>query len=178
MSEHDPHSSFIRTPKQLVLVVVLAFAVPILAIVLLIQFILGGPSADPAALKPEAVAERIQPLGRIEFGPPGGGAAPGARSGEEVVKAVCAACHQTGAAGAPKIGDAAAWAPRLKNGPSKLTAAAINGIRAMPPRGGDASLSDLEVARAVVHMANLSGAKFKEPAEPSEAAKAKPAAKK
>jgi cytochrome c5 len=171
----ETHSSFIKTPQQLVVVILLAFVVPIAAIVLLIQFILGAPGADPAAMTPEAVTARIQPVGRAEFGAAGAAQA-GPRAGEEIVKAVCAACHQTGAANAPKLGDAKVWGPLVKKGREQLTASVIKGVRAMPPRGGDASLSDLEVARAVVFMANQAGAKFKEPAAPKEAAK--PAAKK
>jgi cytochrome c5 len=176
VSQHDEHSSFIKTPQQLMVVILLAFVVPVVGIVLLIQLILGAPGADPAAMTPEAVTARIQPVGHVEFGAAGPAAAPGARAGEEIVKAVCAACHQAGVANAPKLGDAKAWAPFIKEGLNQLTATAIKGIRAMPPRGGDASLTDLEVARAVVFMANQAGAKFKEPAAPKQAAK--PAAKK
>ena len=170
-SEHDEHSSFIKTPQQLIVTVVLAFVVPIVGIILLVQLVSSGPSADPNALKPEAVAARLQPVGRVEIGAPA--AAPGARSGEDIVKTVCAACHQSGVAGAPKLGDQAAWAPRIKQGESTLVKNAINGLRAMPPRGGDASLTDVEAARAVVFMANQSGASFKEPAAPKPAGKSK-----
>ena len=102
---HDEHSSFIKTPQQLIVVILLAFLVPIIGIVLLVQLVLSSPSADPNALKPEAIAARIQPVGRVEISAPA--AAPGARSGEEIVKAVCGACHLAGVAGAPKIGDKA-----------------------------------------------------------------------
>ncbi|HUN68331.1 MAG TPA: c-type cytochrome [Burkholderiales bacterium] len=174
MSEHDEHSSFIKTPKQLITVVLLAFVVPILGIVMLVSLVANRPHADPAALSPEAVAARIQPVGKVEFGAAAG--APGApRSGEEIVKAVCGACHLTGAAGAPKIGENAAWAPRLKGGLNGMLANAIKGLKAMPPRGGGADLSDYELARAIVYMANQSGASLKEPAAP---APAKPAAAK
>ncbi|HKU45283.1 MAG TPA: cytochrome c5 family protein, partial [Burkholderiales bacterium] len=108
MSPHDSHSSFIQTPKQLVIVVLLSFLVPIIGIILLVQLVTSERSADPNGLTPEAVAKRIQPVGRVEFGGAGGGGAAGARSGEEVVKSTCAACHQAGVAGAPKIGDKAA----------------------------------------------------------------------
>lgn len=180
MAEHDEHSSFIKTPKQLVLVVLLAFIVPIVAIAMLIQLILNRPHADPASLQPEAVAARIQPVGQVHFGPAaaaGPGAAEAAaqarapKSGEEVVKTVCSACHGTGAAGAPKIGDKDAWAKLNKTGLDELVKNAISGVRAMPPRGGSPDLSDVEVTRAVVHMANQSGGKFKEPAEAAPAAK-------
>ena len=75
MTEHDQHSSFIRTPKQLVIVILLSFLVPIIGIIMLVQLVVSQPSADPNALAPESVAARIQPVGRIEFGAPS--AAPG-----------------------------------------------------------------------------------------------------
>jgi cytochrome c5 len=170
VSTHDhQHSSFIKTPQQLVVVVLLSFVIPIVGIVLLVQLVLSAPGADPNALTPEAVAARIQPVGRVEIGAAGGGGAAGGRSGEEVVKAVCSTCHQTGVANAPKIGDKAAWGPHIKEGLPEMVATAIKGKGAMPPKGGNPSLTDDEVARAVVYMANQAGAKFKEPA-------AKPAA--
>ena len=169
MTEHDQHSSFIKTPQQLVVVLLLAFLVPILGIVLLVQLVTSRPSADPNALTPESIAARIQPVGRIEFGK--APEAAGARSGESIVKATCATCHQAGVANAPKIGDAGSWAPRLKEGLKGMLANAIKGKGAMPPRGGDASLTDEELARAIVYMANQSGGKLKEPAAPKQAAK-------
>ncbi|HEY7238587.1 MAG TPA: c-type cytochrome [Burkholderiales bacterium] len=169
MTVHDSHSSFIKTPKQLVVTILLAFLVPILGIILIVQLVLHRPSADPNALTPESVAARIQPVARVELGEPQ--AAAGARSGEAIVKSTCSACHQAGVAGAPKIGDAQAWAPRLKDGLKGMLAIALKGKGAMPPRGGDNSLTDDEVARAIVFMANQSGGKLKEPAAPKEAAK-------
>ena len=168
-SPHDEHSSFIKTPQQLIVVILLSFLVPIIGIVLIVQLVTGHPHADPAALTPEAVAERLQPVGKVEFSAGGGGAA-GGRSGEQIVKSVCGTCHQAGVAGAPKIGDNAAWAPRIKQGLGTLVATATKGKGAMPPKGGDGSLSEDELARAVVFMANASGAKFKEPAAPKPAA--------
>ena len=177
MSEHDSHSSFIKTPQQLVVVVLLAFVVPIFGIVMLVQLVVSGPTADPAALAPEAVAKRIQPLGTVEFGAAGSAAA-GPRSGEEIVKTACFACHQTGAAGAPRIGDKAGWAKLVGQPLERLVQSAAKGKGAMPPRGGLPDLTDLELARSVVYMANQSGGKYKEPAEPkAPAAPAKPAAK-
>jgi len=93
MSEHEEHSSFIKTPQQLIVVVLLSFLVPIIGIVLLVNLVLSKPSADPSALAPEAVAKRLQPVGRVEFGA-AGAAASGPRSGEDIVKSACAACHQ------------------------------------------------------------------------------------
>ena len=174
MSADDQHSSFIKTPQQLITVVVLAFLVPVIGIILLVQLVTSGQRADPAAMTPEAVAARIQPVGHVEFGGAGGGGgAAGGRSGEEVVKAVCATCHQAGVAGAPKIGDKSAWAPRIKQGFQALLQSALKGKNAMPPKGGNPSLSDDEVARAVAFLANQAGASFKAPAaKPAQPAQA------
>jgi cytochrome c5 len=176
---HDQHESFIKTPQQLVTVVLLAFLVPIVGIILLVQLVLSRPSADPQALAPEAVSARVQPVARLEIGAPA--AAPGARAAADIVKNTCAACHQTGAANAPKIGDAAAWAPRIKAGVNALVQSVIKGKGAMPPKAGDPSLTESEIHNAVVLMTNQAGAKFKEkpaaaPAKQETAAPAQQAA--
>ena len=158
MAEHDEHSSFIKTPQQLITIVLLAFVVPITGIVLTVQFVLGRPHADPVALKHEAVVARIQPVGKIEFGAAGASAA---KSGEETVKEVCGACHQAGIANAPKLGDKAAWAPRLKQGLNGLLQTVIKGKGAMAPRAGT-SLTDQELSSAIVFMANQAGGNLKE----------------
>lgn len=165
MSESEQHSSFIKTPQQLATVVLLAFVVPVIAILLLVKLVLDRPKMDPAAMTPEAVSGRLKPVGRVEIGAAGDGTI---RTGEEIAKGVCLACHATGAAGAPKTGDKAAWAPRIAGGLQKLSATVIKGKGAMPPKGGDASLSDIEVTRAVAYMANQAGASFKEPAAPAQ----------
>jgi cytochrome c5 len=166
MSTHDQHSPFIKTPRQLVVVVLLSFLVPIIVLLLIINLVLNRPSADPAAMTPEAVSARIQPVGRVEFGA-AGGAAPGARSGEDIVKAACAACHVAGIANAPRIGDQAVWAKLAAEGLPTLVRDAAKGKGVMPPRGGVSDLTDAELARAIVSMANQSGAKLKEPAAPA-----------
>jgi cytochrome c5 len=176
MSEHDPneHSSFIKTPKQLLVLIVLAFVVPVLLIAMLASLATRGTAPDPGGSSEEAVAMRLKPVGEVVVAAagPGGGAV--VRTGKQVNDAVCVACHGTGVLNAPKIGDTAAWAPHIKEGLETLTQNAIKGIRQMPPRGGDPSLSDIEVARAVAYMANQSGANFTEPSAP--AAGAQPAA--
>lgn len=86
------------------------------------------------------------------------------RSGKDVVDTICAACHATGANGAPKIGDREAWSSRASQGLSSLTLHALEGIRKMPAHGGDPKLSDLETARAVTYMVNQSGGNWVEPA--------------
>jgi len=110
----------------------------------------------------EAANARIQPVAKVKLAPLSAAGAPsGNRSGEDLYKAVCGACHTAGVAGAPKTGDKAAWAPRIGVGLDVLTKISITGKGAMPPKGGAADATDEELARAVVFMANQSGAKFK-----------------
>jgi len=169
-NEHDAgHESPIKTPKQLITVVLLAFLVPILIIVLLSQFVsnIRHVDMDSAAMSPDAVATRLKPVADLAFAEAGGAAATAPRSGEDVYKTVCSACHASGAAGAPKFGDHGTWAARIKQGEKALLASALKGKGAMPPKGGSANLSDLEVERAMVYIANAAGAKFNEPAAPA-----------
>lgn len=120
----------------------------------------------------EQVEKNIKPIAEVELA--AAGAASGAeKSGEEVVKSVCAMCHAAGLMNSPKIGDKAQWQPRIAQGYETLVKHAIEGIRSMPARGGNPALTDNEVASAVVHMANASGASFKAPAP--KAADEKPA---
>ncbi len=85
------------------------------------------------------------------------------KSGEQVYKDVCMVCHTAGVANAPKLGDAKAWAPLIKEGQAVLTAHAWVGVRGMPARGGNPNLSQEEFAKAVAYMANAAGGKWKEP---------------
>ena len=110
----------------------------------------------------EALATRIAPVAKLEMAAAKGSGPEGAKSGEEIYKAACSACHESGAAGAPKPGDKAAWGPRLGQGLDGLLKSSTAGKNAMPPRGG-ADVTDNELARAIIFMANKSGAKFKEP---------------
>lgn len=115
----------------------------------------------PKSADEEATNARIQPLAKVKLAPLApAGAAAGSRSGEELYKAVCGACHEAGVAGAPKLGDKAAWAPRIGVGLDVLTKTAIAGKGAMPPKGGSDATPE-ELTRAVVFMANKSGANFK-----------------
>jgi len=168
-ARHDEHSSLIKTPKQLIVVVILSFVVPIAAFVLLSQLVTTGPSISPtsAAMSNAATVARLKPVGEIGA-IADQNAARVERTGEEVAKSACAACHTTGAMNAPKIGDANAWRPRIATSLKKLIANAQkgivrNGVITMPARGGNPNLSDTEITRAVVYMANQSGANFKEP---------------
>jgi cytochrome c5 len=75
-----------------------------------------------------------------------------AASGKDVYEAGCVACHASGAAGAPKLDDKAAWAPRLSTGAAALHTSALKGKGAMPAKGGNAALSDADVTAAVDFM--------------------------
>jgi cytochrome c5 len=159
----DEHSSFIKTPKQLAIVVLLAFAVPITLIVLLSQLVTG---VTPREGESESdVLSRILPVGQVTLAE--AKVQGGNQTGEQVYQAVCKSCHEAGLAGAPKLGDKIAWAPRIKTGVDALVSSAIKGKNAMPPKGGNPDLADLELQRAVVYMANRSGASFKEPSAPA-----------
>ncbi|CAJ2821840.1 cytochrome c family protein [Burkholderia pseudomallei] len=174
MSE-APHGAPIKTPGQLIAVVIASFMIPIAIIVLFATYANHAfrTGAGTDGLSDEAVAKRIAPLAQVDI--KDANAPRVYKTGEEVYKAVCVTCHGTGAAGAPKFGDAAAWAPRIAAGYDEVLHLALTGKGAMPPRGGTNpdDYSDYEIARAVVYMANQGGAKFAEPAQP--AANAAPA---
>ena len=164
----DPHSSPIKTPKQLVIVVVLAFVVPITLIVLISQLVTSGPKGGEGRADDNRVLERIQPVGTVVLAEATG--PKGSLTGQQVYDQVCTTCHGPGIAGAPKVGDKAAWGPRLAQGEKTLFQHAIAGFQGkggmMPPKGGNPDLADVEVQRAVVLMANQSGGSLKEPPAP------------
>ena len=161
MSSHD--ESPIKTPKQLITVIVLSFVVPIGLIMLLANWVAGGDrrAAGSDAYSDKAVAARIAPVASTEYKDASNAVA---KTGEQVYKEVCMGCHAAGAAGAPKFADAAAWGARLKLGVEALTASVIKGKGAMQARGGNPDLSDAEIQNAVAYMGNAAGAKFKEAA--------------
>ena len=170
-AEHESHEGLIRTPKQLVVVLVASFVLPVVIIIMLINFVAWDtkPAAGSDGLGPEAVARRIQPVGVSDFKDIND--VKSMKTGEQVSQAQCTACHATGAVGAPKLGDEAAWAPRVKTGFDALLNSALKGKGNMPAQGGG-DASDYEIGRAVVFMANKGGAKFDEPKPPAAAASA------
>ena len=180
------HASPIKNWKQLVVVIVLAFAVPIAVIVLLSQYV-----TDVSVPADVDVVSRIKPVGEVVVEPAGGVSTPAAApaappaagasapkpaaptastavpavattaaapaaakpDGKKVYDTTCMACHSPGVAGAPKLGDKAAWAPRLKQSMDALYTVALKGKGAMPAKGGNASLPDADVKAAVDYMA-------------------------
>jgi cytochrome c5 len=172
MSANDPttaheegHTGPIKTPMQLLLTVFYSFVVPVFAIIALVYFVTSAfkPSAG-ADNSEKAVAQRLQKIGMVEIRD----ANRPLKAGEEVYNAQCAACHTSGAAGAPKVGDASAWAARIKTGYEALLTSALKGKGAMGAQGGG-DFSDVEIGRAVVYLTNKSGGKFSEPAAPAPA---------
>lgn len=167
-AHQSEHQSFIRTPKQLIVAVAGFFLVIVIGIILLVTFVTNTHLSGAGSVQnAEAVAARIQPVAAEGFTLKDANAPKVLQNGQAVYNSTCAACHGTGAAGAPKVGDAGAWAARIKQGYDTLLQHAIQGIRAMPAKGGNPDLDDVEVARAMVYMANQSGAKFKEPEAPA-----------
>jgi cytochrome c5 len=175
---HDPIEDNIDThPVKLAIGVAIGAAALIVGIILMAQFAVGVYGSrslkDDPSMSPEAVAKRIAPVASVEIDPnapaPAPAAAPvkvaavavpppaskgavAAGSGKATYDATCSVCHGAGVAGAPKFGDKAAWAPRIKTGKDALVAAVIKGKGAMPPKGGNTSLSDDAVKAAVDYM--------------------------
>jgi cytochrome c5 len=179
---HEAHTGPIQNPKQLLVAVFFSFVVPIFAIIGLVFYVvsaykpagqgnkeameLGGVTEQS---RQAAVAHRIAKVGSVEIRD----ANRPLRPGQEVFEAQCKACHAVGSpiAAAPHLGDAAAWAPRIKTGFEALVASALKGKGAMPAQGGG-DFEDLEIARGVAYMANSAGAKFAEPQRPAASAAA------
>lgn len=139
---------------------VFAFGLPVLlAGALVTNFAVANPSKAGFDNSELATAIRIQKIGSVALQ----AGERKLRAGAEAYAAQCAACHAGGLVGAPKFGDTAAWAPRLGQGFDALLKSVMGGKGAMGAQAGGA-LTDLEVARALVHLANSSGGKFPEPA--------------
>ncbi|MDP2021003.1 MAG: c-type cytochrome [Hydrogenophaga sp.] len=165
---HDSHTGPIKTPAQLLWTSFFSFVAPIFIIIGLVYYVTSGDKPAAGAVDPElATAQRIQRVGTVVLGDAAtiaaamaaSGAAPAADggaaaaptaalSGEALYNKACVACHAAGVAGAPKFGDKAAWGPRIGLGLEALTASAIKGKGAMPPKGGSTA-SDAEIQSAV-----------------------------
>jgi cytochrome c5 len=174
----DLHAKMTQaTPQEIIISVVAGLFAPLLAIFLIVQLVLGIQDSHKPDVSSEAAQKatlaRIKPVAQLAA--LDANAPRIEKSGKEVYDAVCTSCHAIGALGAPKFESKGDWGSRIGQGFDTLTKHAIEGIRQMPPRGGDSDLSDTEVARAVAYLANSAGAKFKEPALPAPAPAAKPA---
>jgi cytochrome c5 len=175
----DPIEQNIEThPVKLAIGVVIGAVALIVGIILLVQLAIGtyaGRSTkNEPAMSDAAVTQRIAPVARVSIDPnakapepakatatpaamtvaaiPPAAAKGGAADGKKIYDATCTACHGTGIAGAPKLGDKAIWAPRIKTGMPAVYEVALKGRGAMPPKGGNASLSEAEVKAAVDYM--------------------------
>lgn len=162
----EAHIGPIKNPRQVLLAVTFSFVVPIFVIIGLVYYVTAGnkPAADNVGQE-MALEARIQKIGAVEIRD----ANRPLRSGEEVFKAQCTTCHTAGLVGAPKFGDAAAWAPRIKAGYDALLNSAVKGKNAMAPQGGG-DFQELEIGRAVAYMVNAAGGKLDEPKAPAAAA--------
>lgn len=136
------------------------FFLPAAGLIAMVPALALAMGSRPKNLDEEAVNARIQPVAKVKLGAAQAAVAAGNRSGEELYKAVCGACHDTGAANAPKLGDKGAWAQRIALGLNGLVKSAKAGKNAMPPNGGSDATED-ELRRAIVFMANKAGANFK-----------------
>ena len=173
----DPHAKMTQaTPQEVIIALLAGLFAPLLAIFLIVQLVLGiqedqQPDTTSEAAQ-KATLARIKPFAQLAA--LDANAPRVEKSGQEVYDAVCASCHSSGALGAPRFNNRGDWGGRLGQGYDTLVKHAIEGIRQMPPRGGDSDLSDVEMARAVVYLANSGGAKFKAP-EPAAPAAVAPA---
>ena len=154
--------------SMLTLVGVLGAMVAFAVFIGVLAYFIGGfahKDRVPDARELTALKERIAPIGEVrtsdqplETAAADASQAPAApRSGTEVVQQVCAACHGAGVLGAPKIGAKADWQPRLAQGFDTLLNHSVNGIRTMPPKGGNPSLSEDELKAALTEMLEESG---------------------
>lgn len=163
----EEHESPIKTPKQLIVTIVLSFVIPIVLILMLVSWVTSATRQAPGSdsLGPEATSLRIMPVAKLVI--IDSSAPKVLKSGEQVYNSVCMGCHAAGVAGALKFGDKTAWTAAIGTGLDTMVASVIKGKGAMPAKGGNPTLDDLEIARAVVYMANAAGGSFAEPAAPA-----------
>jgi cytochrome c5 len=159
----EDHTGPIKTPKQLLLAIVYSFVVPVFAIIGLAYVVSTAfkPVAGAVDLG-KSIEQRIAKVGTVEIKDTNGPL----KSGEEVYKAQCVACHGSGAAGAPKYQDKGAWGARIGKGYTALLTSALKGKGSMGAQGGG-DFDDIEIGRAVVFMANAGGAKLPVPDRPA-----------
>lgn len=178
----EEYSSPIKTRQQFIVVIVLDFAIAVGLVAMIASLVAcdGDSGKNRPEMSDEAAAKRLQPVGTVVLAEPGATTAPVApapapaaaptpaaapapaatapaesSTGKAVYDKACAVCHAAGVAGAPKAGDKAAWASRLKTGMDPLYVTALKGKGAMPPKGGNVALPDADVKAAVDYMVSL-----------------------
>lgn len=157
-------SSVMTTSVTLISGLVLLAVVLFMAAALI--SVVGNVAPDDNSRRQAAALERIKPIARVSFEQPKPAVAV-KLSGAEVYNKVCAACHAVGTLGAPKVSDKVQWETRLAQGVDKLVDHAVHGLRAMPARGGDASLSDDSIKESIIYMLEQAGIKTESAAAPA-----------
>ncbi|MCM8612402.1 c-type cytochrome [Accumulibacter sp.] len=143
-----------QSSSRLILVITIVVALLLIVVIWPLSLMGKGGAAAPRAA--DDADARIQPVAKVELAKAAAAKSDGKpRDGAAVYQSVCMACHASGAAGAPKAGDKAAWAPRIATGTAALVKSVTNGKGAMPPKGGGADLSDAEIKAAVEHLVGL-----------------------
>ena len=151
--DDEAHTGPIKNPKQLLLAVFYSVVIPIFVIIGLVYYVTSANKPQAGSVNVEqSVVARIQKVGTVEIRD----ANREMKSGEAVYQAQCTACHTSGAAGAPKLGDTAAWATRIKTGEAAMILSVTNGKGAMPAKAGNAALSDADVKASVQYMVSSS----------------------
>ncbi len=157
-------------------VTLLSALVLLAAVLFLVAALIGvvnSVAPDDGSRRQTAVLDRIQPVARVSTALPKP-AGEVKMTGQEVYNKVCAACHAAGVLGAPKIGDKTLWEPRFAQGLDTLVTHAVTGIRAMPAKGGDPSLTETHIKDSIIYMLGETGIKVD--AAPAPTAEAAPAA--
>ena len=153
-------NSELRSVIETTAVVIGSFVAAVVLIVLLTKDYSSGEVQAPEKLVDGSTTEPVAQVAVADETAADKTSSVSSIDAKKIVAANCAMCHEGGLMGAPKIGNADQWAPRIAQGKDTIILHAINGIRQMPARGGNSKLSDDEVAAAVIDMANASGANF------------------
>lgn len=164
----DTQSTHVKNPMQIFLLA-MVFLIAVGGAMFFIDINTNDLRSGKARVdNSEGVASRIQPVAQFALQVVEGDRP--LKTGKEVYDATCTTCHAAAIAGAPKFGDKASWAPYIATGYEAMLNVALNGKGAMPAKGGNSTLTDLEVERAMVYMANEAGAGFAEPGDAAPAA--------
>ena len=159
MSSHVLQADKSVVTTSVALVSALALLATVLFLVAALIGVISRVPSDDGSRKEIAVIERIKPVARVAIAVPKPAGAEIKLTGQEVYNKVCVACHAAGVLGAPKVGVKELWEPRLAQGLTGLVNNAISGIRAMPAKGGDPSLTEANIRDSIVYMLDETGFK-------------------